>query len=162
MERNLINDCFGAMKKICWESQDVISCRVERTSRGFCPGFMEYNWKRTWRAWVAEMDLGLCHDSRFPQDSVGRFARNRIPRSISKLRAERRYWFTFRCLSISSSVKPRYLICAYERAVSAIWTSLLLSKASPNPQQSANVVASFRNDRNLRESPLNTGGFDFP
>ena len=60
-----------------------------------------------------------------------------------------------------SSVKPRDLICAYERAVSAIGTSRLPSKTSLNPQQSANVVASLRNDRNFSELPLNTAGFNF-
>ena len=54
------------------------------------------------------------------------------------------------------------LICAYERARSAIIeTSRLPSKTSPNPQQSANVVASLRNDLNLMKSPFNTGGFNF-
>ena len=107
------------------------------------------------------MDLGLCHDSRFLQASVGEFARSRIPRSTSEVRAERRNWFALRCLSISASGKPRDLICAYLRAASAIGTSRLPSKTSPNPQQSANVVTSLRNDRNFRESPPNTGEFDF-
>ena len=59
-------------------------------------------------------------------------------------------------------MKPRDLICAYERAGSAIGSSRLPSKISPNPQQSPNVVASVRNDHKLRESPLNTGGLSFP
>ena len=58
-------------------------------------------------------------------------------------------------------MKARDLIFAYERAGPAIGTSQLPSKASPNPQQSANVVVSVRNDRNLRESPLNTEGLSF-
>ena len=107
------------------------------------------------------MDLGLCHDSRFLQASMGEFARRRIPRSNFELRAERRNWYALQCFSVSSSVKPRVLICAYERAGSAIKTSRLPSKTSPNPQQSANVVASVRNDRNFREAPLNTVSFNF-
>ena len=122
---------------------------------------MEYDWKRSWRAWVAEMDLGLCHDSRFLQASVGEFARSIIPRSTSELRAVRRNWYYLRCLSISSSMKTRDLTRAYEKAGSAIVTSRLPSKTSRDPQQPANVVASLRNDQNLRESPLNTGGFNF-
>ena len=107
------------------------------------------------------MDLGLCHDSTFLQASVGEFARSRIPRSTSELGAERRNWYALRCLSISSSVKSRDLICAYARGGSAVGTSRLPSKTSPTPQQSANVVASIRNDRNVMESPLSTSGFNF-
>ena len=108
------------------------------------------------------MDLGLCHDSRFLQASAGRFARTKIPRSISELRAECRNWYALQGLSIPSSVKPRDLICAYVRAGTAIGTSRLPSKTLPNlQQQSVNVIASLRKDRNLRESPSNTGGFSF-
>ena len=85
----------------------------------------------------------------------------RSQQNTSELRAECRNWYALRCLSISSLVKPRDLICAYERAGSPIGTSRLPSKPSPNPQQSANVVASLRNDRNFMESPLNTGRFNF-
>ena len=92
---------------------------------------------------------------------MGEFARSRIPRSTSELRAERKNWYTLRCLSISASAKQRDLICAYVRAGSAIGISRLPSKTSPNPQQSANVFASLRNDRNFRETPSNTGEFNF-
>ena len=149
------------MEKFCCESCDAISSRAVRATRGFFPGFMEYDWKRSWRACVAEMNIGLCHDSRFLQASVGEFARTRIPRSTSELRAERRNWYALWCLSISSSVKPHDLICAYVRAGSAIGTSRLPSETSPNPQQSANVVVSLRNDRNFSESLSNAGGFNF-
>ena len=58
-------------------------------------------------------------------------------------------------------MKSRDLICAYERAGSAMGTSRLPSKILPNPQQqSPNVVASVRNNLSLRESPLKTGGFN--
>ena len=107
------------------------------------------------------MDLGLCHNSRFLQASVGEFARSRMPRSTSELRADRRNWYALRCLSISASVKPSDLVCVYVRDPSAIGTSWLPSNTSSNPQPSANVVASLRNDRNLKESPSNIGGFDF-
>ena len=110
---------------------------------------------------MAEMNLGLCHDSGFLQASLGEFACRRIPRSTSELRAERRNWYAFQCLSISLSVKLRDLIYAYERTESTIGTSWLSSKTSPNLKQSANVVASLRNDQNIRESPLNTGRFNF-
>ena len=95
------------------------------------------------------MDLGLCHDSRFLQASVGKFARNRIARSISKLKANRKNGYDFR------------FICTYKKAGSAIGTFRLPSKTSFNPQQSANEIASFRNDRDLWGSPLNPGGFNF-
>ena len=108
------------------------------------------------------MDLGLCHDSIFLQASVEEFTRNRTLRCTSELRAERRYWYAFWCLSISSSVKWHDLICAYKRAGSAIGASRLPSKTSPNPQQqSVNVVTYLRNDRKVRESPLNTVGLKF-
>ena len=111
---------------------------------------------------MAEMDLGLCHDSRFLHASVEEFARSRMPRSTtSESRAERRNWYAFRYLLVSFSVKPRDIICAYKRAGSAMGISRLPSKTSPNLQQSAIVVASLRNDRNLRESLLNSGGFNF-
>ena len=156
-----MNSWFGTMEKICWEGCDAISSRTVRVTKGFCPGFMEYGKKRPWRAWVAEMDLGLCHDSRFLQALVGEFARSRTPWTTSELRAERRNWYAFRYLSISLSEKPCIFICAYKRAESAIGTPRLPSNTSPNPQQSANVVASLQNDTNLRESPFNTGGLIF-
>ena len=65
---------------------------------------------------MAEVDLELCHYSRFLQASVGEFARNTPPRSTSELRAQRRNWCAFGRLSISSSVKQCDLIRAYERA----------------------------------------------
>ena len=51
-------------------------------------------------------------------------------------------------------MRPRDLICAYERAGSAIGSSRLPSRVSLNPQRSPNVVASVRNNQKLRESPL--------
>ena len=122
---------------------------------------MECDWKRSRRAWVAEMDLGLCHDSWFLQASVGKSTRSRIPRSSSELTAEHRNSSTLWRFSISASLKPRDLICAYVGAGSAIGTSWLPLLTSPNPQQSTNAIASLRNDQNFRESPSNTGGFNF-
>ena len=122
---------------------------------------MECDWKRSRRPWVAEIDLGLCHDSWFLQASVGKFTRSRIPGYSSELRAERRNSSTLWCFSVSASLKPRDLICAYVGAGSPIGTLRLPLKTSPNPQQSTNVIASLRNDRNFRESPSNTGGFNF-
>ena len=149
------------MEKYFCGSCDAISSRAVRATKGFCPGFMEYDWERSWRAWVVEMNLRLCHGSRFLQVSVGEFARSRLPWTTSELRAERRNWYALRRYSMSSSIKPRGLICAYVRAGSAIGTLRLLSKTSPNSQQSVNVVASLRIDRNFMEPPLNISRFNF-
>ena len=48
---------------------------------------------------------GYANDSIFLQVSVGKFARNRIARSTSELRAECRNGYAFQCLSILPSVR---------------------------------------------------------
>lgn len=86
MERNWIKGWFETKAQSCWKCRDAISSMAMKATRRFCPSFMEHDWKRSCKAWMVEMDLVSCHNSRFLHASVGKFARNRIPRSTSVLR----------------------------------------------------------------------------
>lgn len=81
---------------------------------------------------MAVTEFEIYHDFRLLQVSVGEFARKKMPRSISELRAVCRDWYVFRCLSISSSETPIALIY--------VGIVRVPSKTSQNPQQSANIT----------------------
>lgn len=100
-------------------------------------------------------------DRRIRQAAVVEFARRRIPRSTSELKAVRRTWYALRYLSISSSEKPMVIICVGDKSPSAMGISQVSPKISPNPPQSINMIASFLKARNFNGSLLKTGKSNF-